>query len=333
MQRDFKNSVLGGTFDNLHLGHRKLIDFAFGKSDFVTIGISSNEFARSYKGKNLTNSFELRKKDIEDYLIINNYSARAKIVELKDLYGPTADDPSIEAIFVTDDTRHGAEKINEKRNARNLLPLKIVIFPFVVAANGNRISSSAVKKGAMNVQGEDYWTLFENKNYTIGGHLRSIFAKPQGKLFSTIDELLDSYKEREIVSVGDETSKNLNEIGIKAALYIVDFKIKRLMRFNNLAELGFDTDQKVKVFNPAGDISIELSRAIHDYFTNHFAKVILVDGEEDLAVVPCVLMAPLGTIIIYGQPNEGVVAVEVTEGSKNKFSNYLDDFKLQTIKT
>ena len=34
---------------------------------------------------------------------------------------------------------------------------------------------------------------------------------------------------------------------------------------------------------------------------------VLVDGEEDLAVIPLVMAATDGAIVLYGQPHQGVV--------------------------
>jgi len=39
---------------------------------------------------------------------------------------------------------------------------------------------------------------------------------------------------------------------------------------------------------------------------------IVVDGEEDLLVIVAVLYAPEGSLVVYGQPGEGIVVVRVT---------------------
>jgi hypothetical protein len=46
------------------------------------------------------------------------------------------------------------------------------------------------------------------------------------------------------------------------------------------------------------------------------ADLVEVDGEEDLLAVVTVLAAPAGSIVVYGQPNKGVVIVTVTETTK-----------------
>ncbi len=46
--------------------------------------------------------------------------------------------------------------------------------------------------------------------------------------------------------------------------------------------------------------------------------LVFVDGEEDLAVIPLVLASPDGSIILYGQPGEGVVLREVDESARRE---------------
>ena len=38
---------------------------------------------------------------------------------------------------------------------------------------------------------------------------------------------------------------------------------------------------------------------------------IVVEGEEDLATLPAILYAPPGSVVVYGQPDEGSVLVKV----------------------
>jgi len=50
---------------------------------------------------------------------------------------------------------------------------------------------------------------------------------------------------------------------------------------------------------------------------------LLVKGEEDLATVAAVLHAPLAATVYYGQPQEGLVEIIVTETVKEKFAKAL----------
>ena len=56
--------------------------------------------------------------------------------------------------------------------------------------------------------------------------------------------------------------------------------------------------------------------AMKKAFAGEKPAMVLIDGEEDLLTIPAVIEAPLGAVVFYGQPLEGVVAVEVDERSK-----------------
>jgi hypothetical protein len=43
-----------------------------------------------------------------------------------------------------------------------------------------------------------------------------------------------------------------------------------------------------------------------------------VTGEEDLAALPAMLAAPLGSTVVYGQPGEGMVRVAVTPEARRR---------------
>jgi uncharacterized protein (UPF0218 family) len=45
---------------------------------------------------------------------------------------------------------------------------------------------------------------------------------------------------------------------------------------------------------------------------------IIIKGEEDLVALPFLMYSPNDWVICYGQPNEGLVIVQVTEDSKKK---------------
>ena len=61
------------------------------------------------------------------------------------------------------------------------------------------------------------------------------------------------------------------------------------------------------------DLIRALERAI-----NRNPVMIFVEGEEDLAVIPLVIAAPDGAVILYGQPHEEVVLrTGLTRGAKD----------------
>ena len=163
---------------------------------------------------------------------------------------------------------------------------------------------------------------------------RSEFKKPFGKLYPSITDLkdnLEDYKQREnnlIISIGDVTTINLQKAGIKTDMGIIDNRIERKEYDFNDKLVNYKVQLKAE--NPPGTITKNLWNAIKKGFklieTSNNNILIVVNGEEDLAVIPCVIMAPHNSIILYGQPGKGVVFCEVDQ-VKSKAEKLLEKFE------
>ena len=55
----------------------------------------------------------------------------------------------------------------------------------------------------------------------------------------------------------------------------------------------------------------------------HGSAKIIVDGEEDLLALFAVVSAPVGSMVMYGQPREGIVVVSVNARTKNMVQNII----------
>jgi len=51
----------------------------------------------------------------------------------------------------------------------------------------------------------------------------------------------------------------------------------------------------------------------------------VVEGEEDLLTLVVMVTAPLGSLVVYGQPNEGLVLVEVNGEAREKACLFLEN--------
>lgn len=147
--------------------------------------------------------------------------------------------------------------------------------------------------------------------------------KPLGTLYlgkgkDTIEKFVDRLENpTKLISVGDVTTFHLLEAGIIPDLCIVDDRTKRLPVSDDVSVRTKDRLYgEVLVDNPAGLITDELICAIAKAVRARTPVRIFVRGEEDLATLPVIAVAPLGTVVLYGQPDEGVVFVEVTEEKK-----------------
>ena len=155
--------------------------------------------------------------------------------------------------------------------------------------------------------------------------LRDQFKNPLGVLLpedmadkAHISEYLsdNSY----IITVGDRTTEKMIYFGLIPSLQIIDGVEKRekreLPKLENATELTVD--------NPAAEITPQSIDVIKQAFTLSSPVRIVVNGEEDLLVIPVCVHAPENSIVLYGQPNKGLVIVKVTPEIRNKTQGLLD---------
>jgi len=124
----FNTIALGGTFDRLHNGHKKLLMLsASACSKRLIIGIMSDKLLQKKANSNLITNFDTRKLKVEEFLNIFAKNITTEIVQLDDPCGPTISEPDIDAIVVSSETIPGATKINEIRVNKGFLPLKVLV--------------------------------------------------------------------------------------------------------------------------------------------------------------------------------------------------------------
>ena len=109
-------------------------------------------------------------------------------------------------------------------------------------------------------------------------------------------------------TVGDFVSSNIIEAGLHPDLVIIDHKVMR----KSVDPLEIDRTQ-VNVFNPPGTITAESQRILFSAAGECKNLAVIVDGEEDLLVLPLMAHMAIGSIIVYGQPREGMVVITISE--------------------
>ena len=123
-----------------------------------------------------------------------------------------------------------------------------------------------------------------------------------------------------IITVGDRTTEKMIDFGLIPSLQIIDGVEKRKER--ELPKLENAT--KLTVDNPAAEITAQSIDVIKQAFTLQSPVRIVVNGEEDLLVIPVCVHAPENSVVLYGQPNKGLVIVKVTPEIRNKTQGLLD---------
>jgi len=141
----FKKVAVGGTFDRLHKGHKAILQKAFEVGEKVIVGITSDEMLQ--KDAEPLNS---RIKHLKNFLSGLEYD----LVILGDPYGPAIKDSEIEALIVSRDTKPKVMKINRIRAKGDMEELQSIVVEMVLANDGKPISSTRIKKGEIDKEGE-----------------------------------------------------------------------------------------------------------------------------------------------------------------------------------
>jgi pantetheine-phosphate adenylyltransferase len=155
MQKKLKTVAVGGTFDELHKGHRILLMRAFEIGEKVLIGLSSDEFAGKL-GRQKSHSiasYEKRLSELKKFLKQNDFLERAEIIPLDDAYGVTLSQGVLDALVVSRETEYMAQEINKKREKKGLEPLEIVVIEMVPAENHVPISTTRIRRGEIDREG------------------------------------------------------------------------------------------------------------------------------------------------------------------------------------
>jgi GTP-dependent dephospho-CoA kinase len=156
--------------------------------------------------------------------------------------------------------------------------------------------------------------------------LRRKLKKPLGRLFPAVDVRGEEFLALAagspfVVAVGDRVTETLQETtGRSPDVFVVDGMERRSAR--EVPRIAHASTLKAK--NPAGRITKAAMGAMKRAFAGEKPAMVLIDGEEDLLTIPAVIDAPLGAVVFYGQPLEGVVAVKVDARSKASARDILD---------
>ena len=155
--------------------------------------------------------------------------------------------------------------------------------------------------------------------------LRDQLKKPLGILILDNEATKENIsrnipKDAFVITVGDATTEKMIKFGFDVSLQIVDSLEKRNKR--DLPEGKVETILTCE--NPAAEITEESVSVIRKAFGMTPPVRIVVEGEEDLLVLPVAVYAPDDSVILYGQPNEGLVVVQVTGEVRNKASSIMN---------
>jgi uncharacterized protein (UPF0218 family) len=150
----------------------------------------------------------------------------------------------------------------------------------------------------------------------LKGKLRRVWGIPifgkKKEVKEKFEKFLKKGKFKKIITVGDYCSLSLS-----SNVKIFDGKIKR-RRIKKILPYS------LKCKNPKGTIQKEVWQIIKRAIKEN--KNVFVEGEEDLLVIPSVLLAPKNSLVVYGLPKKGICAIKVDQKMKKKIKNLLKLF-------
>lgn len=119
-------------------------------------------------------------------------------------------------------------------------------------------------------------------------------------------------------TVGDFVSGHILNSGLHPDIIVIDHKIMR----QGVEPLRFKRE-RVDVVNVPGTISADSQRVLKAAVILNNRLGVVVEGEEDLLVLPLMAMMPQCSVIVYGQPHEGMVVVTLTEERREWAENFM----------
>ena len=170
--------------------------------------------------------------------------------------------------------------------------------------------------------------------FKLTDHLRVVLKDPLGKLVPNEERTrsrLDQLISKPLVVVGDVSATVMSKMGYVPDLILVDNHTKR---GKEIPTLIVSPTRIIKVVNPAGMLGGELFQAMEEAVRAigigevEGTILIEVEGEEDLSTLAAIKILPEGSTVVYGQPDAGLVVVNVDDETKKRIDEMLQEMEV-----
>ena len=158
--------------------------------------------------------------------------------------------------------------------------------------------------------------------------LRHELKTPLGPIETDADVLLEAI-DGPLLTVGDVVTYHFLQAGRQPDVAVVDERTKRGAVDEAVRDV-VTKETHIEARNPPAELTADVVRALRRAIDRDEPTTILVDGEEDLVVLPAIVAAPEGSHVVYGQPDEGMVHVDVTDDHRVEMRALLDRFEGDT---
>ena len=159
---------------------------------------------------------------------------------------------------------------------------------------------------------------------------RPLLKRPLGELVTgdteecarKLKEVIRKEKPPRVILVGDTVSRTAVRMGLVPDVMIIDNQEKR----RKIDQFCFSVEHSFKMQNSAGSISSAAWGVVSEAIRVGDSAVI-VEGEEDLLTLVAILCSPEGSVVVYGQPDEGIVIVRATQKKKKEISRIIEQME------
>jgi len=306
-------------FDRLHIGHHVMLDQLAEMPNPVAAVTAGELVGQGLELQNLIQPLDIRVERLRQYLI------ESKLDDIIEVQGITKNDELLpiekDATFLMyegpccTEIQSGALEARKKKQdvedtIEFLLPVR--------ANDGEKIASARIRTGQIDRLGRKLLGTTEPPRL-LQFEGRSGLQTPKGDVFDTkegppekrVVKRIEEESPKIVIAVGDVTSATIIDEGYTPHVMIIDGITKR-----GTYEREFKATYEYLIYNPAAVIYPEAWSTMDTAIHQDKPSLITVDGEEDLLGFPAVLLAPDDAVILYGQPDVGIVWIPVTPENK-----------------
>ena len=158
--------------------------------------------------------------------------------------------------------------------------------------------------------------------------LRHELKEPMGPIETDAEVLLEAV-DGPLIAVGDVVTYHFLQAGRAPDVALVDERTKRQAVDDEIREAVTESTH-LEAVNPPAELSADVIEALREGLAREEPTTIVVEGEEDLVVLPAIVAAPDGASVVYGQPDEGMVHVTVTDEHRSDVRALLERFEGDT---
>jgi len=202
----------------------------------------------------------------------------------------------------------------------------------VRALDGDKLSSARIRLGEIDRKGSPLRGTKEPPR-RLPDSSRSGLQTPKGEVFSmntgrpevAVVDKIQMENPNCVIAVGDVTSETLIAEGYTPDVCVIDGITKRGVYPTNIS-----LERQYTIFNPAATLYPEAWSAMATAIDDEGKSLIFVEGEEDLMGFPAVLLAKEGAVLLYGQPNVGIVWVPVNRENRELAKGFLEQMPIIT---